>query len=151
MPLFGLLGASFVARSRGAVGNEWHMIALSISAVGAGFLIMGAPAGLFVALGGFALLQIGFGMFGPSTDSFLQHRVESSYRATFSSIQSVVGAAGFGLASLAAGLVLTGKTNSPESIAWVWQLGGITMVAGAVLLLATKKYAAHQMWHGNEG
>ncbi len=142
VPMFGLLGASLIARSRAAVGDEWRMIALSLSIVGAGFLIMGAPAGLWVALGGFALLQIGFGMFGPSAESFLQHRVESSYRATFSSIQSLVGATGFGLASLAAGLALTGKASTPESIAWVWRLGGGTMVAGAALLLAAKKYAS---------
>ena len=142
MPLFGLLGATFVARSRAAVGHEWHLITLSIGMVGTGFLTMSAPAGLLVALSGFAILQIGFGMFVPSTDSFLQHRVESSYRATFSSIQSLVGAAGFGLASLAAGVALTGKENTPESIAWVWQLGGGTMVAGAIALLALKTYAA---------
>lgn len=142
MPLFGLLGATLVKQSRAAVGQEWHLIALSIGMIGTGFLIMGAPLGLWVALGGFMILQIGFGMFVPSTDSFLQHRVESSYRATFSSIQSLVGATGFGLASLAAGMALTGKENTPESIAWVWRLGGGAMVVGAALLLITKKYAS---------
>lgn len=142
MPLFGLLGATLVTRSRAAVGQEWHLIAISIGMVGAGFLIMGAPLGLSVALGGFMILQVGFGMFVPSTDSFLQHRVASSYRATFSSIQSLVGAAGFGLASLAAGLALTGKENTPGSIAWVWQLGGVVMVVGAVALLIAKKHAS---------
>ncbi len=148
MPIFGLVGATLVARSRAAVGNEWHLITLSLCLVAIGFLVMGAPFGLWIALGGFALLQIGFGMFGPSTESFLQHRVESSYRATFSSIQSLVGAAGFGLASLAAGLALTGKENTPESIAWVWQLGGGTMVAGAIALFAAKKYASKK--EGND-
>lgn len=144
MPLFGLLGATFAARSRAAVGQEWYLIALSIGMVGTGFLIMGTPFGLWVALGGFAFLQIGFGMFVPATDSFLQHRVESSYRATFSSIQSLVGATGFGLASLAAGVALTGKENTPESIAWVWRLGGGMMVVGAVGLLIAQKYASKE-------
>ena len=73
-------------------------------------------------------------MFIPLQDSFVQHRVDSCFRATYGSLQSFIGSAGRAVSPLLVWMLIQGQLNSTETISMVWLVAGFVLVGGAVLL-----------------
>ena len=117
-----------------AVGQEANMIVLSLFLSGIGLACIGFVSGIMAPLAVVMIHEIGRGMFRPLTDSFVQHRVESSCRATFGSLQSFLGRIGFALVPFIVWIGIDGQPNTPETIQSVWMLCGAAMIAGSLIL-----------------
>lgn len=130
--------AGVVARKlRIPVGQEGRLIVVALVATGLGLLVATAThLGLIVS--GVLLHEFGRGFFQPLTDSFVQHRVHTSYRATFGSLQSFLGRIGFALVPLVVWLGIEGKPDSPETITVVWIACAVFILLGAVALYAVR-------------
>ncbi|KKT69865.1 MAG: Major facilitator superfamily [Candidatus Uhrbacteria bacterium GW2011_GWF2_44_350] len=128
--------AGFLVRSRHILdGREEPGILAALLASGFGLaLIPMMSDGLAFALPAVVIHEIGRGMFEPLTDSFIHHRVDSSFRATFSSLQSLVGRLGFAISPLVVWFCLRGEPSNSASVAIVWMISGGFMVVGALVL-----------------
>lgn len=73
----------------------------------------------------------GRGFFQPLTESFVQHRVHTSYRATFGSLQSFLGRIGFAVVPLVVWLFIADKPNTSATISLVWIICLIVLLLGA--------------------
>jgi DHA3 family tetracycline resistance protein-like MFS transporter len=123
-----------VRRQRGGFGLETHGIAAALLLAGLGL----AGAGLVpAALGsiGFAMVhELGRGAFNPLLGGLTQRHVESECRATYGSMQSLVGKAGFGLVVIALAVAFSDTTPSAEAVSAAWIVAGATLALGAVVL-----------------
>jgi MFS family permease len=122
-----------IRRMTFAIGRETHLIILSLLLSGAGLVIITIFSGLIAPLAAVMIHEFGRGMFQPLTDSFVQHRVHSSYRATFGSLQSFLGRIGFAIVPLIVWIMIEGEPNSPETIAIVWLACGSLLVVGSIV------------------
>ncbi len=135
----GLIGAAqLVRKARIPLGAEAKLIVLAVfvSGVGLGLTAM-APALLF-SIPALVVHEFGRGLFQPLTDSFVQHRVHSSYRATFGSLQSFLGRMGFAIVPVVVWLSIEGKPNTPETIEWVWLACAALLILGSGALWFTR-------------
>ncbi|MBI4435589.1 MFS transporter [Candidatus Uhrbacteria bacterium] len=131
----GLIGASqYIRRLTIPVGSETRMIVLSIALAGVGLLGVAIAPGFWLAMPALIVHEIGRGFFQPLTDSFVQHRVHTSYRATFGSLQSFLGRIGFAVVPLAVWLFIADKPNTPATISLVWIVCATALLLGAAVL-----------------
>jgi len=127
--------AGFIIRSRHILnGREETGILVALLITGLGLVLMTASNGLGFVLPMVVLHELGRGMFEPLTDAFIHHRVDSSYRATFGSLQSLIGRTGFALVPLGTWFFLRGQPNTNASIAMVWLVCGGLMILGTIVL-----------------
>lgn len=115
-------------------GSEWHLIELVLVAAGLGLGGMGLASGLVIPISFTIIHEVGRGAFEPLIDSFTQHRMESSYRATYGSLHSLLGRIGFGLTLVGVWLGTHGLPNTIPTIRAVLLICG-TLLAVFVLLL----------------
>jgi len=135
----GLIGASqYIRRLTIPVGSESRMIVLSIALAGAGLLGVAIAPGFWLAMPALIVHEIGRGFFQPLTDSFVQHRVHTSYRATFGSLQSFLGRIGFTVVPLVVWLFIADKPNTPATISLVWIACAAALLLGAAALWFTR-------------
>ncbi|TAL50239.1 MFS transporter [Patescibacteria group bacterium] len=135
----GLIGASqYIRRLTIPVGSESRLIVLLIALSGAGLLGVAIAPGFFLAMPALIVHEIGRGFFQPLTDSFVQHRVHTSYRATFGSLQSFLGRIGFAVVPLVIWLFIAEAPNTPETIRLVWIACAAILLLGAVALWFTR-------------
>ncbi|MFC1703036.1 hypothetical protein ACFLZO_01070, partial [Patescibacteria group bacterium] len=78
--------------------------------------------------------EFGRGLFVPFHDVFVQQRIGSSYRATFGSLSSLVGKAGFVLIAGFVWLFLRGQPTDRSVIELVWMVCGTALTSCALLL-----------------
>lgn len=114
---------------RGAEG-----IVLALFLCGAGLVAVTAVAGLPLMLSGLVVHEFGRGLFRPLMSTYTQQRVDSRFRATFGSLQSLLGKTGFALALILMWFLSDGKDASRETIAFIWTVSGTLLVLGALLL-----------------
>ena len=133
----GLMASSFFVRHLSiSQGKEGFYIVLSILFAGVGLEFIPFTIGLLTPLLFVVLHEVGRGMFQPLTDSFVQHRIESSYRATFGSVQSFIGRIGYVIVPLIIWISINGKPDTPLTIGVVWIISGaVLIVASAILWL----------------
>jgi len=117
-----------------AVGHETNWIIASMLLTGLGLAFIPVVGGLVFPVAMVVVHEFGRGMLLPLSDSFVQHRVESSYRATFGSLQSFVGNIGRVAVPLAVWFSIGGKPDSIETISLVWIVSGAVMVVGTLAL-----------------
>ena len=135
----GVIGASLcVRRLTIPVGSESNIIVLSVAFAGAGLLGVAIAPGLLLAMPALLVHEIGRGFFQPLTDSFVQHRVHTSYRATFGSLQSFLGRIGFAVVPLTVWLFIADKPNTPATISLVWIACAAALLLGATALWFTR-------------
>lgn len=131
----GMMPSSWmIRRTTVTVGQEAHLIVLALFLSGAGLVSITFLSGLIAPLAAVVIHEIGRGLFQPLTDSFVQHRVQSAYRATFGSLQSFLGRVGFAIVPFIVWVGIDGKSNTQETINSVWLLCGLVLIIGAVLL-----------------
>lgn len=127
--------AGFLVRSRRILdGREEPGILAALLASGLGLALLPVVGGFAAALPMVVVHEIGRGMFEPLSDSFIHHRVESSFRATFASLQSLVGRLGFAISPLVVWLAMRGAPSNSASVAMVWIISGWLIVFGALAL-----------------
>lgn len=131
----GLTGSGWLIRKlKIPLGQEGGYIIISLVAAGAGLFLIPLFGGLWFPLVGVLLHEMGRGMNQPLTDTFIQHRVESGYRATFGSVQSFLGRIGFAVVPFIVWMFLEGKPDTLDTIRAVWIINGSLLVTGALLL-----------------
>lgn len=117
-----------------AVGNEGKYIVLSLLLSGLGLALAGLSGGLVFPLSAIVIHEFGRGMFEPLTESFVQHRVKSSYRATFGSLRSFLGNIGFAIVPVIIWFSIKGKPDTPETISQVWVVSGVFLTLGSIAI-----------------
>jgi MFS family permease len=127
--------AGFVVRSRRVLnGREESGILIALAMSGIGMALIPVFGGWGFVLPMVIIHELGRGIFEPLSDVFIHHRVESSYRATFSSLQSLLGRLGFAVTPFVVWFSLRQAPSDNTTIATVWMICGSLMVAGALVL-----------------
>lgn len=119
-----------VPNGRGAADG----IVLAIFLSGAGLVAVAVFTGLPATLLCLSVHEFGRGLFRPIMNAYTQQRVENRFRATFGSLQSLLGKTGLALAMLLTWFLSHGKDNSRETIVFIWTIAGALLVLGATLL-----------------
>lgn len=145
-PLLGgvVLGGLAVRRGGFMVGSDRRGIVVSFLITGAPLVIAALCSGFAIPFAACVVHEIGRGMFDPLMDSYTQKRVESGYRATYSSVQSLVQRAGF--AAILGGVILLTRNMASDvhTISFTWCIcGGLLVCAGLGGLLARDRAARH--------
>ncbi|PJE76783.1 hypothetical protein COV05_02760 [Candidatus Uhrbacteria bacterium CG10_big_fil_rev_8_21_14_0_10_48_16] len=135
----GLIGASQIVRKLDIpLGSEAKMIVLAIFLAGLGLLTTAVAPGLWLSVPALVVHELGRGFFQPLTDSFVQHRIHTSYRATFGSLQSFLGRIGFAVVPLAIYVFIADEPNTPATISQVWIACASFLILGAIALWFTR-------------
>ncbi|MFC1787787.1 MFS transporter [Patescibacteria group bacterium] len=130
-----LISSGIVVRKlKTPAGKESTSIAMAILLSGIGLFAISMMSGLVAPLAAVVVHEFGRGMFQPLTDSFVQYRVKSSYRATFGSLQSFLGHIGLALTPVVVWFLIEGKPNTIETISIVWHANGLILISGACLM-----------------
>lgn len=127
-----------IRRSATALGNESIMIVFAMFVTACGMFIAGWIPGLAFPLIGVIVHESGRGMFDPLVDSFVQHRVESSYRATFGSLQSLIGRLGYAIIPIFIWATIRNDPNTPDTIQFVWLACAIALAVCTFILFLVR-------------
>ena len=85
------------------------------------FAFLPPLAAWFVLLG---IHELGRGAFAPFADAYVHERIESGYRATFSSLQSFAQEAGMAATLIVLAFAMRPFDNDPQAIVWMWAIAG---------------------------
>lgn len=129
-----IVSGFFIRRIRIAQGRESIYIILSVFLAGVGLVLIPFMKDLFFSIFFVVVHEIGRGMFQPLTDSFVQHRIESSCRATFGSLQSLIGRIGYMVVPFIIWISIDGKPDTPLTIGVVWIISGAVLVVASIIL-----------------
>lgn len=138
--LYGAVTVSgyLVRRMKVEAGKEEVGMVISLVATAAGFVLASQFESLPLLVGALMLHEAGRGGFEPLLDSFTQHHVDSSHRATFGSFQSLISRVGF-VAALAVGSFATmGAPESDVVVRALWLGGGLFLMGVAAVLYARR-------------
>jgi len=131
----GLMASGFFVRHMTiSQGKESLYIVLSLLFSGVGLIFIPFTTGLFIPMIFVVLHEAGRGMFQPLTDSFAQHRIGSSYRATFGSLQSFLGRTGFAIVPFIIWISIDGKPDTPLTIGVVWIISGAVLIVSSIVM-----------------
>lgn len=129
-----------VRRTRVPQGSESSLVVLALASTGLGLGSLGLSNGLLVPIAFTILHEIGRGAFEPLVDSFTQHRVGSSYRATYGSLHALLGRLGFCLTLIGVWLGTRGLPNTITTIQTVLAICGTLLVGAASALWLTRPH-----------
>jgi hypothetical protein len=128
------IAAGWVIRRRGlAAGCEPPVLVLSLVLAGLGMAFIGSTGGFLTMIVCAAGHEIGRGFFDPALEIYTQRRSDSSWRATFGSLLSLLRTAGIGLVTLFLWSLTRGRPNDAATISAVWLICGLMMAAAAAL------------------
>lgn len=131
--------SGFVVRtrlgSRDGTGSGMTAALALAAAPLVGFLLLPPLAAWFVLL---AVHEFGRGAFAPFADAYVHERVESGYRATFSSLTALAQELGMALTLVAMAVVMGPFDNDPRAILWLWAVAGVASLAATALLWARR-------------
>jgi len=123
-----------VRRFRGGAAVEKIGLPVALIVAGLGLAISGLLPGIILPLACAMFHEFGRGIFTPLMDAFTQAHVESHYRATYGSLQSLVSRAGY-VVILGGLWVLTRSTGAnAAAVPAVWLVSGSLLVAAALTL-----------------
>ncbi|MBI4098802.1 MAG: MFS transporter [Candidatus Magasanikbacteria bacterium] len=137
-----VLASWFARRLTIPTGSESGLMVMALLLAGGGIFAIPLFGGLAVPLVLVMIQEAGRGLFAPLADTFVQHRVESNYRATYGSLQSFLGKGGFMLTSLAMWLLLGNAPTTITTIAKTWFGAGAAIVVSAIILFWFRPRAA---------
>lgn len=140
-PIYGAVVVGGLAVRRGWLrGSSEGWLPVSTLVTGLGLAAVGWLPGVALPLAAACLHDVGVGAFRPLLDAATQRRIDSSWRATYGSLQSLFTFAGKGLVLAVVTWFMTGRSDL-RSITWTWTACGLALILGAGLLwrLAKKK------------
>jgi MFS family permease len=126
-----------VRRMKVAGGQEEAGMAMALGATAVGFLLAGLFQSLPLLIMALMMHEAGRGAFEPLLDSFTQHHVDSSHRATYASFQSLISKVGF-VSALAVGALSIGKLPETDAVQHLWRYGGLFLFAVTALLFIAR-------------
>ncbi len=129
-----VFGGWIVRRMTVPQGQEGNYLVLSLIGTGLGMVLLAFTGPLLAALSAVVVHEISRGMFEPLNHSFVQHRVSSSFRATFGSLQSLIGRLGFALAPLIVWMSMSNYPDTTAAIRLIWLSAGFFLIIGILLL-----------------
>jgi hypothetical protein len=128
IPIYGsVVVGSWLVRRGLLRGSETKWLIVSVLAAGGGLALLGWLPGLMVPIAAAALHNMGRGAFRPLVDTYTQHRVESGYRATYGSLQSLIARSVNGLVLIFVTWFMAGKSDM-KSVTWVWTACGVALI-----------------------
>ena len=113
-------------------------LALVTLATGVGLTIMGCSHTLVGIAVGLLLYECGCGAFFPLMETFIQERITSKYRATYSSLHSLLTRLGYVIILGVVSFGIEGKEWDVALIAWLWAVSGVLLALSGALLLALR-------------
>jgi len=128
------ISALFVRKMPISQGDEARGILVSMMLTACGMIIAGFASGLWIPLSGVMIHEFGRGIQDPLISSFVQHRVDSSFRATFGSLQSLLSRVGYLITPLIIWASIQQEPDSASTIQWVWLMCGIILLLGTGVL-----------------
>lgn len=136
MPVYATLaGAGYIVRTRKWFqGGSACGVILAMLLAGAGLMTAAWPGGVIGPLSLVIVHEFGRGLFDPMLEIYTQRRIDSAYRATFGSFQSLIGRAGYAVVLIGLWALTDGRPNNSATIALAWTTGGTLLVAAAVIL-----------------
>lgn len=99
--------------------------------IGGGMIILASSYSIPIFFIGLILHEFGRGAIEPISDSFVQHRIESSYRATFVSLKSFLARSGLLVATLLVSFLYSENAKEQKDIQIIW------LFCGCVIILAS--------------
>ena len=132
------VAGTLIRKAKIASGKEALAMTIGLVVAGIGLAFAGQMPGLALTLIPCAVYEIGRASFGPLLSSYTQHHVQSNHRATYGSLQSLLGEIGNVLVVLGMTLYLSGRADSPQVISNVWLTTGGLLVIGAIALYALR-------------
>jgi len=114
--------------------NEATAIVVSLVLSGFGLFVISFGGYLAFSLVALVIHEFGRGVFAPLNSTFVQRRVDSSIRATFGSLQSLVGKCGHAFVPFVAGLAIVSLPDTQETILATWLVSGFCMIVGCLAL-----------------
>lgn len=108
------------------------LLSLVIAGVPMAFFASVPVTAVWIAL--LAVHEFGRGAFSPFTDAFVHERVESSYRATFGSMQSFIGGVGMAVTLLLMAVVMRPYDQNPQAILVLWVGTAVASVVVSAML-----------------
>lgn len=129
-----VLGGWVVRRFGLPEGRGAHALVLALLLSGLGLAGAGVASGLPSMLAGFMIHEFGRGLFRPVLGAYTQRLVESRYRATFGSLQSLIGKSGFALTMVLVWFLADGRATTGETIVFIWTLCGCLLALAALAL-----------------
>ncbi|MDQ7814748.1 MAG: MFS transporter [Patescibacteria group bacterium] len=128
-----MLGNRWVEKSHTISEKQTVSIPLALFFTGVGLAALGLVNGWLLPIAFVLLHELGRGMFQPLMDGYIYSRVESSYKATYGSLQSMVSRSGFALVLFVGWWLLRGHdVNASDGL--IWPVAGLCLVACATLL-----------------
>jgi MFS family permease len=131
-----LVLSGWVVRGRRASlkGREPHGIVLALLLSGLGLALAGLTSGVLVPLAFTAIHEFGRGAFRPFTSALMQRRIESEYRATYGSCQSLISRGGNAIVVFVLWLALGPAKPTASTIGATWAICGFLLAAAAIIL-----------------
>jgi len=135
----GLIAGAWLSENAKQIRNSpIHSIPLALGIAGIGLALLGLTDGLWLPLFLVAFHEIGRGMIDPLMDNFIYSRVESSFKATYGSLQSMVSRGGFAAILGLQWLAMEGYFPQASDKA-VWWASGTVMAVASGLLWASRE------------
>lgn len=136
-----MLGGYLVRSKRLVVGRESSAIVAALMLCGVSMALMGitGPWAPFLLV---FLWRFGNGLHQPSVDVYVHERIESSYRATFGSLQSFLGRSSNTIVLICMWAVSLGRPFVGSTIGRIWLLSGCALIVGTALLFLLRRREA---------
>jgi len=122
-------------------GSEVLAVCLALLAAGLGMALLPVSQNLIWTLLFLSTHEIGRGVFRPLTDTFIHGRVDSGYRATFGSLQSLIGSVGLAVVPIFLALSLARSEQTNQTIAVSWYVTGTLLASAAIVLFVFRPRA----------
>lgn len=129
-----VLGGTVVRRRGVPEGKGAAGIVLAIALAGIGLAAFGAARGMAGMLSCLFIHEFGRGLFRPIMSVYTQRRIESRFRATFGSLQSLLGKTGLAAALLLVLFLSYGQEVSRELIVFIWSVCGSLLILAGLFL-----------------
>lgn len=145
LPLYSSVAISgwVIRRISTVVRNEFYLIICAVILTGLGLIGISVCDGVFVAVAFVMVHEAGRGAFEPLSDAFTNKRIESGYRATFGSLQSLIGRSGYMITLLGIWIFTFGKEgNIPLMLSVLLVCGVLLIVAAGTLWFFKPKIRA---------
>lgn len=127
--------AGHIVRTRGSWDHkEERGVVIGLFVAGVGLVGAGLCTGVIPALAFVVLHELGRGMAQSLFTLYTQHRVKSGYRATFGSLQSLLGRIGYIVVLIALWLYTRGLPTSESAMMRVWAMSGVALVVATAML-----------------
>ncbi len=130
------LAAGWYVRRRGISEGKTatHSLLFALLLTGMGLIAIGAFSKTSIALFCLSVHEFGRGLFRPIMTAYTQARIESRYRATFGSMQSLLGKTGCALALVLVWHLAKDKETTKEMIVFIWTIVGTLLLIGTIVL-----------------